>query len=335
MVISNKISKPDHPDLLMFNTPIPSVDTHKHLGIHYSSDGRWDKHIHSIISKVSTRLNIMRKLKFKLSRQALQIFYFSFIRPCLEYGNIVWCNISIGLSNELEQLNAEAARIVSGSTKLVSISKMFNELGWETLEERRRYHRLIFMYNIFYNKSPEYLSNIIPNRSFTQRSSRQQFTIPSILCRTSNYYNSYFPRAIREWNTLPPHACMLPIGTFKDFIRPVKPKTPSYYVHGERMPQLLLSRLRLGCSSLKSDLFRKGIIDSPYCICSNVIETANHYFFHCEKYTDLRRQYISNLTGVNTEILLHGDPSRSHHQNIEIADSVHHFILLSKRFERQ
>ena len=64
-------------------------------------------------------------------------------------------------------------------------------------------------------------------------------SVPSCLGQV-NYYNSYFPRAIREWNFLPPHACMLPIGAFKEFIRPVKPKTPSYYVHGERMPQLLL-----------------------------------------------------------------------------------------------
>ena len=34
----------------------------------------------------------MRKLKFLLDRDSLQIIYASFIRPILEYADIVWDN---------------------------------------------------------------------------------------------------------------------------------------------------------------------------------------------------------------------------------------------------
>ena len=33
-------------------------------------------------------------------------------------------------------------RIVTGATSLVSIENLYRELGWETLEERRRKHKL-------------------------------------------------------------------------------------------------------------------------------------------------------------------------------------------------
>ena len=36
-------------------------------------------------------------------------------------------------ANELEKIQHEAARIVSGATKLVSIDKLLKEVGWETL----------------------------------------------------------------------------------------------------------------------------------------------------------------------------------------------------------
>ena len=46
------------------------------------------------------------------------------------------CGITV--RNELEKIIHEAARIVSGTTKLVSIEKKLNEVGWDTLSCRRK-----------------------------------------------------------------------------------------------------------------------------------------------------------------------------------------------------
>ena len=61
----------------------------------------------------------MRKLKFKLDRKSFQIIYFTFIRPILEYADVVWNNCTQYEVNELEKIQNEAARIVTGATKLV------------------------------------------------------------------------------------------------------------------------------------------------------------------------------------------------------------------------
>ena len=45
-----------------------------------------------ITSKAWIRLNVMRKLKFILDRKSLEIIYTSFIRPILEYADVVWDN---------------------------------------------------------------------------------------------------------------------------------------------------------------------------------------------------------------------------------------------------
>ena len=76
----------------------------------------------------------MRKLKFKLDRHSLQTIYFSFIRPLLEYSGIVWDNCTLYEVNELEKIQNEAARIVTGATKLVSIDCLNHETGWELLD---------------------------------------------------------------------------------------------------------------------------------------------------------------------------------------------------------
>ena len=45
----------------------------------------------------------------------------------------MWDNRTQYEANELEKIQHEAARIVSGATKLVSIEKLLKEVGWDTL----------------------------------------------------------------------------------------------------------------------------------------------------------------------------------------------------------
>ena len=117
----------------MNNQPIAEVISHKHIGLVFCSDCTWRDHI---ITKDWARINVLRKLKFQLDRKSLQIIHFSFIRPLLEYGDVVWSNCTLYESNELENVQLEAARIVTCATKLVSISSLLSETGWEHLAPR-------------------------------------------------------------------------------------------------------------------------------------------------------------------------------------------------------
>ena len=104
----------------------------------------------------------MRKLKFTLDRKSLEIIYTSFIRPILEYADVVWDNCIQYEINVLEKIQIEAARIVTGTTKIVSLDKLYQETGWETLEERRKKHKLCLFYKMSNNLSPNYLSSLVP-----------------------------------------------------------------------------------------------------------------------------------------------------------------------------
>ena len=78
----------------------------------------------------------MRKLKFKLDRKYLETVYTAFIRPLIEYGDIIWDNCSQYEKDELEKIQNEAARIATGATRLASLSTLSKEIGWESLEKR-------------------------------------------------------------------------------------------------------------------------------------------------------------------------------------------------------
>ena len=90
----------------------------------------------------------MRKLKFQLDRKSPQTIYFSFIRPLLEYAYGVWNNCRQYESNELDKIQNEAARIVTGATKFASIDSLHRETGWKTLGSRRKTHKLTMFYKM-------------------------------------------------------------------------------------------------------------------------------------------------------------------------------------------
>ena len=75
LLISRETNKDRHPPIFMQNHKVVEVDSHKHLGVFLSSDCSWHQHIKYITDKALDRINIMRKLKFKLDRKSLEIIY--------------------------------------------------------------------------------------------------------------------------------------------------------------------------------------------------------------------------------------------------------------------
>ena len=59
--------------------------------------------------------------------------YLTFIRPLLEYGDVLWDNCTQYEKDELDKIQNEAARIATGATKLISLFALSNEIKWKVL----------------------------------------------------------------------------------------------------------------------------------------------------------------------------------------------------------
>ena len=162
MTLSRKQNKPLHPPLNMAKLNINEVTSHKHLGLIFSNDGSWHEYIDHVKAKSWFRLNIMRKLKFQLVRKPLEIIYTSFIRPLLEYSNVVWDNCTKYESKNMEKIQNETARIVTGATKLKSLQSLYIETGWKSLASRRQKSKLVLFYKMQNEMIPEYISSLAP-----------------------------------------------------------------------------------------------------------------------------------------------------------------------------
>jgi hypothetical protein len=256
MVISRKREVLDHPVLYLDNSPITRVTHHKHLGLNISQDLTWGLHITEITDKANRRLGILRSLKYKLNKLSIERIYFAFIRPILEYGDVVWDNISIELSNLIEKVQLNAARIVVGATAKCSSEGLYSETAWDTLKNRRLIHSLSLMYKIVNKSAPQYLIDTLPQLigDRTGYRLRNREDLDPIRARINIYANSFFPKTVNEWNKLDRDRRVLPsIEAFKSNYRRRLPKKNPLYYFGGRLEASIHARMRIKNSPLKND----------------------------------------------------------------------------------
>ena len=134
--------------------------------------------------------------------------HISFRRPLLEYADVVWDNCTQEETNELEKNQNEAARIVTGATKLASVQSLLSDTGWRSLTSRREKHKLVLSYNMINSLAPEYLSSLLPPTvgNISQYNLRNETNLQMIPARFQQYYNfSLQPRVFGTADTKNSH----------------------------------------------------------------------------------------------------------------------------------
>ena len=329
------------PSLYFDNTLLGYVDSHKHLGVTLSSDLKWHEHISNIINSASKVLNSMRALKFKLKRSTLNQIYISYMRPILEYASILWDGCSKYDKDALEKLQFEAARVVTGLTRSVSLVNLLNEIGWVSLSDRRKIQKLIIVFKHRQGLLPDYLSNIFPAivSEASQRQLRNNDNYITLVRRTQLFSNSFIPSATYLWNNL--DTDIKNTGSLNAFKQKLKhlfqaPTVPKYFLHGERIYSVLHARIRNNCSNLNGDLFINHLRPDSKCVCGHTNENAEHYFFECVQYNNARYNLFNETRSahpLNLNILLYGKDPLNYDLNINIFTAVQNFIKESNRFK--
>ena len=188
-----------------------------------------------------------------------------------------------------------------------------------------------------HNLTPNYLTSLIPltvneTSNYNLRNSND---IKTVNARASQYFSSFLPSSIREWNTLPEEQRnATTVTSFKYQLNQPRSSIPKFYYVGERQTQILHTRLRTKCSSLKYYIFLRNLTDFPFCRCGS-IENTEHYLLQCRLYQQPRVEMlnsVSQLCHVTLDVLLSGDSSFSIDINSKICSIVQKFIKDSKGF---
>ena len=220
----------------------------------------FDHHLSEKIQKANKGIGLINRLRKYLPRDSLLNIYKAFVRPHLDYGDIIYdYPANVSFSQKLESIQYNACLAITGCFRGTSREKLYSELGIESLVDRRFIRRLVFFYKVFNGFAPQYLTEFLPPQNVALVNLRSRPPIYPLDARTERYRNSFFPYCISQWNKLDSRIRDLPsISSFKrailEFFRP-KP-APTYRVTN---PQgfVFLTRLRVGFSHLREHKFRQ------------------------------------------------------------------------------
>ena len=246
---------------------------------------------------------------------------------------------------KLEDVQLAAARAVLGAKRGTSHARLYNEIGWQPLRQRREVHKLCKMYDIINGHTPTYLVNHLPrnlnaSRRLTRGSAMGNFAI--FRCKTEVFRKSVFPSGIGLFNNLVAEDKALPRDAFKNKLRKtLRQPVPLHFYEGSRKYNIVLSQMRLRFCNLNFYLHQKGCVESAICQCGHGPETLEHYLFSCDLYDDQRYEMLTQLLNIpvltpnmrcDVNLLLNGSQQFDLPSNSSIVTCVIDYIESTNRF---
>ena len=143
--------------------PLKRSNTQKHLGLFLDAALSFSEYINEKMKKAVKAISVIKKIKVSLPCFSLLTIYKSFIRPYLNYGDIIYDQPNNHrLSEKNESIQYNAAILISGAIRGTSKEKLYLEKGLESLKGRRWSGRLCYLHKVLSTKLPTYLFTKLP-----------------------------------------------------------------------------------------------------------------------------------------------------------------------------
>ena len=196
MLISHKRHKTTSPTALTIAShQIDKVESFKYLGLLFTSDLSWSKHITSVCNKARRLLGLLYRRFYQQSEpETLLKLYMSLVRPHLEYASQVWSphiNKDITL---LENVQKFAFKLCTKQWDLV-YEQLLVLLDLPRLSTRRLYLDLLTMYKIIHGLV------YYPPNIFTARIGRTTNTARPYLYHCPFAHTNYYKHSFIVNNT--------------------------------------------------------------------------------------------------------------------------------------
>ena len=118
----------NHPPLFFNQNVFPQNFLQKHLGMYLDSKLNFSEHLKTIFQKTNNTIGLLRKLQTLLPRAPLITIYKSFIRPHLDYGDMIYDQtFNMQFQQKIETIQCNAALVIAGACYKNTIGKYYTK----------------------------------------------------------------------------------------------------------------------------------------------------------------------------------------------------------------
>ena len=196
------------------------VSEAKYLGLNITENLHWGTHVQSIVAKSNRVCAFIHRNLKGCSTKIQTHCYKSLARPILEYASPVWDPHQQNLIDKLEMTQRRAARrILEDYSTKSSASALVAKLHLDSLQQRRAIDKVSMIYKII-NDHVDLSTQTSRIQKVSRCSRGHQLKLHVPHGRTNTYKYSFFPSAIRMWNSLEQNSIAAPsVSSFKSTLK--------------------------------------------------------------------------------------------------------------------
>ena len=207
-------------DVLINGCKISKVYNTKFFGMIIDSNLTWKYHIDYICNIFLKNIGIILKARKIFSQETLNMLYYCFIYPYLNYCVHNCGSTYISYLTKLLVLQKRIVRIISGVPRLTHSEPLFVKLGILIVDRLFKYNIGLLIYKYHHSMLPSVLDMFVKNCQVHSYSTRQSDLLHVPNCRTELGKMLFKYQAVMVWNHIYQSVDVnIGIGTFKHHLK--------------------------------------------------------------------------------------------------------------------
>ena len=207
LLISNRISPSENPQIFLCNQLIEFKDQVSFLGVVVDRNLKFSSHISYSCNKMSKSIGIFYKLKNYIDTKSLIKLYYTFIYPYMIYCNVIWGGTNQTHLNRMFVLQKRVIRVIHGLNSRAHTEELFFDSKILKLKDLNFYFLGQHVYKNFDSFTSDHVTGYMTRQNSDLRPMYQRLS----LTQKSIYY-----AAPSAWNCIPRNIrCLDKIEEFK------------------------------------------------------------------------------------------------------------------------
>ena len=192
-------------------------NSEKDLGVTFDCSLTFDAHIQRVVSKANQMIGVVKRAFTFLDKETFLKLYKAFVRPHVEYANVIWSPYLKRQSIAIEKIQRRATKILS-ECRDMTYGDRLRFLRLHSLKGRRIRGDLIQTFKIL-NEIEDVNTNTFFAFDQSNRTRNFKGKIFIKYCRTNRRKFSFAHRVANNWNSLPTNIKFAPsVNSFKNHI---------------------------------------------------------------------------------------------------------------------
>ncbi len=188
------------------NITVESKSVMKDLGVFISHDLKWAAHIDYLYNNASSvSYHILKSFKSK-NIWTLKKLFLTYIRPKVEYNSPIWSPYLVKDITKIERVQRHFTKVacLRCGIMFISYQDRLHKLNMKSLQERRVYFDLVFLYKIMHGLTNLNFADyfVFKNIQYNLRGNSHKIdTLHKF--KSKQWSFSFFARVAKYWNFIP------------------------------------------------------------------------------------------------------------------------------------